>query len=118
MLIRSQDKHRIINLNNIYGLSVEEKRSPSINGKLVDASSWYIDANCIIESSFHSCGIEEVYLGHYSTESKALKVLDMIQEKYSKTIDVGENGFLTAIYDYPKIFQMPQDEEVSNERSN
>lgn len=115
MLIRSQDKHRIINLNNIYGLSVEEKRSPSINGKLVDASSWYIEANCIIESSFHGCGIEEVYLGHYSTEAKAIKVLDMIQDTY--TPSAGEvqayiDGAIPKVVLDNRVFQMPQESEV------
>lgn len=38
------------------------------------------------------------FIGEYSTEEKALKVLDEIQERTE--------------YLYPKTFQMPQDEDV------
>ena len=43
-------------------------------------------------------GDECVVLGEYSTEEKALKVLDEIQKRTE--------------YLYPKAFQMPQDDEV------
>lgn len=48
----------------------------------------------------------------YSTEEKAIKVLDMIQEKFQEPIyqnDIGCNEI--AIYK-SKVFQMPKDEEV------
>lgn len=38
------------------------------------------------------------FIGEYSTEEKALKVLDEIQKRTE--------------YLYPKVFQMPQDEDV------
>lgn len=39
-------------------------------------------------------------LGSYSSEEKALKVLDEIQKRTE------------YLYQYPKAFQMPQDDEV------
>lgn len=48
----------------------------------------------------------------YSTEEKAIKVLDMIQEKFQEPIyqnDIGDNEM--AIYKNV-VFQMPKDEEV------
>lgn len=48
----------------------------------------------------------------YSTEKKAIKVLDMIQEKFQEPIyqnDIGCNEI--AIYKNI-VFQMPKDEEV------
>lgn len=48
----------------------------------------------------------------YSTEEKAIKVLDMIQEKFQEPIyqnDIGGNEI--AIYKNV-VFQMPKDEEV------
>jgi hypothetical protein len=59
-----------------------------------------------------------VTLGTYSTEEKAIKVLDMIMEKYS---DYERwNGGIINQYSIvspfafipPKVFQMPQDSEV------
>ncbi len=57
--------------------------------------------------------------GEYSTEEKAIKVLDMIQVEYKKHI-FGEGGqmFTRDLYVPafafipPKVFQMPQDSEV------
>lgn len=49
-------------------------------------------------------------LGHYSTEEKALKVLDMIHDDICELSDhvVIFFNILTG----PKVFQMPQDNEV------
>ena len=47
-------------------------------------------------------------LGHYSTEEKALKVLDMICEK----IKIAEFNVEPVFYVVNQIFQMPQDNEV------
>lgn len=61
MLIRSQDKHILINMNNvsIIGVGNNELRIFADDG-------------------------ETIYdLGEYSTKAKAMKVLDMIQEAYA-----------------------------------
>lgn len=58
MLIRSQDKSRLISLNNTREL------------RLWECTQGFNITDCV-------CPI-----GHYSTREKALKVLDMIQEAY------------------------------------
>ena len=60
-----------------------------------------------------------ITLGAYSTEEKAIKVLDMIQEEYGKHY-YGQGGQMATADIYiqpfafipPKVFQMPSDEEV------
>ena len=73
MIIRSQDKKKIIPLN-----------QPIYIETVVD--EWSIST-------------ERYFLGTYSTEEKAIKVLDMIQSDY-----VCHKGLW--------YFQMPQDSEV------
>jgi len=58
-------------------------------------------------------------LGFYSTKEKALKVMDMIKEKYLEyeRIQGGQlytiDGFIQPqIHVLPKAFEMPQDNEV------
>ena len=62
MLIRSQDKTVIVNIDNIFSIAIR-----NING----AAAIYIG------SQGTCCD-----MGEYSTKEKALKVLDMIQEAY------------------------------------
>ena len=47
-------------------------------------------------------------LGEYSTEEKAIKVLDMIEEKY-----LDANYYNYGCYIKNMLFKMPQDEEVN-----
>lgn len=85
---------------------------------------------------FGISGIEDsdyIILGHYETETKAMKVLDMIQEAYEeykinctfltgftgqRTIvesnDIRVNGFEELVKSFKKnmVFQMPEDSEV------
>ena len=101
MLIRSQNKKVITVLENCDAVCVNELSSihhiVTFNGP---------------ESSRTS-------IGKYSTEEKAIKVLDMIQEEYTKHI-YGIGGEMATRDLYvppfgfipPKIFQMPQDSEV------
>lgn len=62
MLIRSQDKTVIVNINNVFSIAIRD-----ING----ATAMYIG------SQGSCCNMAE-----YSTKAKAMKVLDMIQEAY------------------------------------
>ena len=62
MLIRSQDKTVIVNIDNAFNIEIRD-----ING----ATAIYIG------SSSSCCNMAE-----YSTKAKAMKVLDMIQEAY------------------------------------
>mgnify|MGYP000995711634 CR=1 FL=1 len=92
IIIRLQNSRRIkeckdISYQDYVGITSSAYIHPNDLGKL-----------CIIEST------EDGYvcLGQYSTEAKALKVLDMIQEK----LETMARGQIIT------VFQMPQDEEV------
>lgn len=77
MWIRSQDRKALLNVNQVL-------ISPSVDGSI-----YYIN---------DSLGEESNVLGVYSTEEKALLVLDIIQENLE--------------YPYYEVFQMPTDTEV------
>lgn len=118
MLIRSQDKTAVVNVDNVFDIGTRD-----INGAT---------AICIgSSSSFRN-------IAEYSTKAKALKVLDMIQEAYMeyKSGEIVGNGLAgsayTGSYDTPEsvahgikvlqsyaemiresmTFQMPADSEV------
>lgn len=109
MLIRSQDKSRLISLNNTREL------------RFWECAQGFDITDCV-------CPI-----GHYSTKEKALKVLDMIQEAYAEykitctfltgftghraiveSNDIYVNGFKELAEGFKKnmVFQMPEDSEV------
>lgn len=85
MLIRSQDKSRLINLDNTREL------------RFWECAQGFDITDCV-------CPI-----GHYSTKAKAMKVLDMIQEAYERY--EYEKAFKTGLTLF-KTFQMPADSEV------
>lgn len=113
MLIRSQNKKYLVSTNNI--------------------TFYVMDSEVIC---FGISGIEDsdyIILGHYETETKAMKVLGMIQEAYEeykitctfltgftghRTIvesnDIRVNGFKEIVKSFKKnmVFQMPEDSEV------
>lgn len=109
MLIRSQDKSRLISLNNTREL------------RFWECAQGFNITDCV-------CPI-----GHYSTKEKAMKVLDMIQEAYeeykitctfltgftghrviTELNDIRVNGFKELLKSFKKnmVFQMPEDSEV------
>lgn len=113
MLIRSQDKTILVNVDNTFNIAIRYT-----NG----AAAIYIG------SSSGCCNIAE-----YSTKAKAIKVLDMIQEAYAEykitctfltgftghriiveSNDVCINGFegLSKGFKKNMVFQMPEDSEV------
>ena len=85
MIIRSQDKKKIIPLNQPVFIETV-------------ADEWKIST-------------ERYFLGTYSTEEKAIKVLDMIQEAYCRMEDIQCGAVQAQKYDSFN-FQMPQDSEV------
>lgn len=90
MLIRSQDKTCIVNMGNIDTICYSESER-SIN-------------------VFNTESI--VRMGKYSTEEKAIKVLDMLEEEYKKPklyADISENE--VEVYEN-KVFHMPSEEEL------
>lgn len=113
MLIRSQDKTIIVNIDNAFSIAIQD-----ING-----------ATTIYVGSQGSCCI----IAEYSTKAKTMKVLDMIQEAYADaelipmTVpNIGkmfqevpaskENELLAEaigkVLMNKMVFQMPEDSEV------
>lgn len=109
MLIRSQDKSRLLSLNNTREL------------RFWECTQGFDITDCV-------CPI-----GHYSTREKAIKVLDMIQEAYEEykitctlltgftghraiveSNDIHVNGFEELAKGFKKnmVFQMPEDGSV------
>ncbi len=87
MLIRSQDKRILINMNNVSSIEVGDN-----------------------ELRIFADDGETIYdLGEYSTKVKAMKVLDMIQEAYERY--EYEKAFKTGLALF-ETFQMPEDSEV------
>lgn len=84
MLIRSQDKEMIVNVDAIKCIRVGEK------------------------SQYDVCA-DGMILGYYSTKTKAMKVLDMIQEAYCKFMSVKNDD---AWDGKESVFCMPEDSEV------
>ena len=97
MLIRSQDKELIVNVDTINHIFVGEAYRP--NGNLHDVCA------------------DEMRLGYYSTREKAMNVLDMIQEAYSE-YQIMLNFSVSYLHEFKEktdgfaIFQMPEDSEV------
>lgn len=113
MLIRSQDKTILLNFSNSTVVYIAKN-----------------DKDFVISS----LGNENRYrLGKYSSEAKAMKVLDMIQEAYEEykiactfltgftghraiveSNDIRINGYKELIKSFKKniVFQMPEDSEV------
>ena len=95
MIIRSQDKKLLANfeqLSDMYVRNVCEKFFI-----IADMSGDYTMAE----------------LGEYSTEEKAIKVLDMIQNAYVGGVQmvISSNDEI-SLHSMPIIFNMPQDSEV------
>ena len=109
MLIRSQDKSRLINFSNIREL------------RFWECEQGFDITDCV-------CPV-----GHYSSKEKALKVLDMIQKAYAdfeitRTFLTGFSEFqaivesndvridnpeeVATVFKKNMVFQMPEDSEV------
>lgn len=87
MLIRSQDKRILINMNNVSSIEVGDN-----------------------ELRIFADDGETIYdLGEYSTKVKAMKVLDMIQEAYERY--EYEKAFKTGLTLF-ETFKMPEDGSV------
>lgn len=97
MIIRSQDKEIVLNLNQVVCFRTGKR----IN-KECDVVALYSPF------SENDCGF--VSLGGYSSKEKAIKVLDMIKAAYlncNRESIGGGFGFVKNT-----VFQMPQDEEA------
>ena len=97
MLIRSQGKKHLIEMNKII-----------IQALGTDVICY--DISCIADEGY-------ICLGKYESEAKAMKVLDMIQEAYSE-YQIMLNFSVCYLHEFKEktdgfaIFQMPEDSEV------
>ena len=91
MLIRSQYKHNLVNINTINGLGITEYGTYKIYA-LVNGGQYL--------------------MGEYSTEEKALKVLDMIEARTNEPIYINDEGNGEYAKYFHSSFRMPQDDEV------
>ena len=48
----------------------------------------------------------------YSTSEKAQKAMEMLREKYKDYARATNKSNFFTMFDYPKVFQFPQDEDV------
>lgn len=55
--------------------------------------------------------MKDIVMGYYSTESKALKVMEMLREEYLQYCTARSNEYWFA-FNNPKVFQFPKDEDV------
>lgn len=54
----------------------------------------------------------DIIWGSYSTEAKARKAMEMLREKYKDYAKATNKSNFFTMFDYPKVFQFPQDEDV------
>ena len=102
MIIRSQDKKSITNFEQLTDISIHPIGT---NDKYYSVVACYPFA---IGDDYSNMSI-----GKYSTEEKAIKVLDMIQNAYTQYATIKDGlGTVYGAFNIPKCFQMPQDSEV------
>lgn len=101
MLIRSQDKRKLTNLNQVSDIVGSENIDGST--EIIACYSYFAESDCGYAT-----------LGKYSNKAKALKVMDMICNRYQAIWDA-ENGYPSCGSNFSSIFQMPQDGDVAND---
>lgn len=89
MLIRSQDKKKLVQMNKILI-------------QVLGTEVICYDISCIADEGY-------MCLGKYESEAKAMKVLDMIQEAYCKFMSVKNDDAWSG---KESVFYMPEDSEV------
>ena len=97
MIIVSQDKKEIINLDNIQRL--------------------FVDADYISAVIYAECIEDDILIGSYKTEKRAKEVLAEIVQKYSSYLQLtggpaimqGQMDIQPNIFNIPKTYEMPED---------
>ena len=69
------------------------------------------DDNVIILNMAGETGKGSV-IARYSTSEKAQKAMDMLREKYKDYAKATNKSNFFTMFDYPIVFQFPQDEDV------
>ena len=93
MLIRSQDKKDLVNLDNITEIYAHRNM---LKDRTMILPEYETKIICFT-------GRNEIPIGIYSSEEKAIKVLDMIEKAYL--------DFTCNYHNESGLFQMPQDDE-------
>ena len=96
MLIRTPDKRKFVNLNNITNIHLFTYKNKN---EIRETYPTEIRYNMETENGT---------LGIYSSEEKAIKVLDMLQEEYLDANYFNHSGCVMN-----KVFVMPADSEVN-----
>lgn len=96
MLIRSQNRDILINIEQIDCICIRDIC-------IRDSLKKKYEIRCFRGESI-------TVIGYYSTQEKAMKVLDMIEHEYTDIICDFRHGYKPV--QLPKVFQMPADEEV------
>lgn len=100
MLIRSQDKNILTRFDSI-AITTKYKRKDRNEREVVGKEIM----------AFSGVGAD-IIVGTYSTEEKAIKVLDMIQEEYLDTTNIYQGDYVTNCLPRAAVFQMPQNDAV------
>ena len=74
-----------------------------------DKKEFYVYAHMI---NCYEMGKRPQKLAIYSTEAKAKKAMEMLREKYKDYARATNKSNFFTMFDYPKVFQFPQDEDV------
>lgn len=108
MWIRSQDKNRLIYAKDI-DYDYDEREVREKTGKLIKVRGFKVSETKVVDTvEEHWILANGVRVALYSTEKKALKVLDYLQIHLLDLENARNNNF--ALNNY--VFQMPQDDEV------
>lgn len=106
MIIVSQDKQKIINLENLIEIYItQDEMYPSQD----DVDGYYLRSEAV-------GGMYE-NLGKYDTEERAKEVLQEIAKKYSSYLKLeggpailqGQMDIQPNIFNIPKVYEMPED---------
>jgi hypothetical protein len=93
MLIRSQNKQNIFNINTISGIGFGEY-----------SGDYPYQIYALVNG--------EYLLGKYSSKEKAIRVLDMILEEYQVPTYINDQGGGEYANYWQKVFHMPENDEV------
>ncbi|MFR1777178.1 MAG: long-chain fatty acid--CoA ligase [Clostridia bacterium] len=106
MLIVSQNKEEIINIDNCINISIVKQYGEDEEIDIVK----YV--NIVCKSSYSGC-----FLGYYKTEERAKEVLQEIIKKYSSYLELqggpailqGQMDIQPNIFHIPKVYEMPKE---------
>ena len=75
-----------------------------------------IEEEFIIEAMTMESNSRFIQLAKYSTREQMLKAMDSLNNNYENVMTVKCNGVTKSLWDYPKVFRFPSDEQLVKER--